>query len=276
MSYRSEVETRQVLEALLEAQAAGVPVVLATVVRARGSVPRHAGAKMLVYADGRFQGTIGGGEMEARVLREAAELFSSPHPRLISYSLVDPQRGDPGVCGGEMEIYLEPYLPPATLLVVGCGHVGQAVAHLGRWLGYRVVVTDDRVELATPEVVPDADVYLPGDFAQVLAHYPLTADTYVVLVTRNVSLDRQILPHILAHPTAYIGVMGSKRRWAETRRQLLEDGLDEAELARVHSPIGLELNAETPAEIAVSILAEIMMLRRRGTGKQMAETAVSP
>jgi xanthine dehydrogenase accessory factor len=260
----------------MEAQATDVPVVLATVVRARGSVPRHAGAKMLVYADGRFQGTIGGGEMEARVLREAADLLQNPKPRIFTYSLVNPQQGDPGICGGEMEIYLEPYLPPATLFVVGCGHVGQAVADLAHWLGYRVVVSDDRTDLATPEVVPHADVYLPGDIAAALAQHPLTANTFVVLVTRNVVLDRQILPLILQSPAAYIGVMGSKRRWAETRRLLLEDGLDETALGRVHSPIGLELNAETPAEIAVSILAEIMMLRRRGTGKQMAETAVSP
>lgn len=276
MSLGDNAETRRVLEELLAAQKAGEPVVLATVVRARGSVPRQAGAKMLVYADGRSQGTIGGGEMEARVLSEAADLLQNPKSRIFAYSLVDPQRGDPGVCGGEVEIYLEPYMPPATAFIVGCGHVGQAVADLAHWLGYRVVVSDDRTDLATPEVVPHADVYLPGDIAAALAQHPLTANTYVVLVTRNVALDRQILPLILQSPAAYIGVMGSKRRWAETRRLLLEDGLDEADLGRVHSPIGLELNAETPAEIAVSILAEMMMLRRQGTGKQMAETAVSP
>lgn len=254
-------ETAQILQALVAAQAAGEPVVLATVVRARGSVPRHAGAKMLVYANGRFQGTIGGGEMEARVLREAAELFSSPKSRLITYSLVDPQRGDPGLCGGEVEIYLEPYMPPATIFIFGCGHVGQAVAYLAHWLGYRVVVSDDRAELATPEVVPQADLHLPGDFAQALAQCPPTANTFVVLVTRNVALDRQILPLVLRTPAPYVGVMGSRRRWAETRSLLLQDGLNEAALARVYSPIGLELNAETPAEIAVSILAQIMQLR---------------
>lgn len=254
-------ETQQLLQALVAAHAAGEPVVLATIVHARGSVPRHAGAKLLIYADGRFAGTIGGGEMEARVLREAAELFQTPKPRLITYSLVDPQRGDPGVCGGEVEIYLEPYMPPATVFIFGCGHVGQAVAHLAHWLGYRVVVSDDRTELATPEVVPHADVYLPGDFAQALAHCPLTANTFVVLVTRNVTLDRQILPLVLRTPAPYVGVMGSRRRWAETRSLLQQDGLDEVALARVHSPIGLELNAETPAEIAVSILAQIMQIR---------------
>ncbi len=269
-------ETYRVLQELMNAQKAGLPVVVATIVRATGSVPRHAGAKMLVYGDGRSHGTVGGGEMEARVLREAAEVLILQKPRTITYSLVDPQRGDPGVCGGEVDIYLEPYLPPATLFVVGCGHVGQAVADLAHWLGYRVVVTDDRTELATPEVVPHADVYLPGNFAQALEKNPLTPNTFVVLVTRNVAVDREILPLILQSPAAYIGVMGSRRRWVETQRLLLEDGMPPADLSRIHSPIGLELNAETPAEIAVSILGEIIMLRRGGNGKQMRAAAELP
>lgn len=257
------------LTALIEAQAADLPVVLATIVRARGSVPRHAGAKMLVYADGRTHGTIGGGEMEARVIQESAQVLQEGKPRIISYSLVDPQRGDPGLCGGEAEIYLEPYLPSVTTYVIGCGHVGQAVADLAHWLGYRVIVTDDRTELATPENIPHADVYLPGSFANVLPQQSITSNTFVVVVTRNVTLDRQILPLLLQTPTPYIGVMGSQRRWAETRRLLVEDGVSEAELSRIHSPIGLELHAETPAEIAMSIMSEIIMLRRGGTGERM-------
>ena len=131
---------RRLLGHLLAAQESGQAVALATVVRARGSVPRHAGAKMLVYDDGRLEGTVGGGEMEARVIAAAREALADGRPQLLPYSLVDPQRGDPGVCGGEVEIYVEPYLPPATVFVIGCGHVGQAVAHLASWLDYQVVV----------------------------------------------------------------------------------------------------------------------------------------
>lgn len=247
---------------LLAAQEAGETVVLATVIKARGSVPRHAGAKMLVYADGRTSGTIGGGELEARIVAAALDMFADPQPRIIPYALVDPARGDPGVCGGEMEIFMEAYQPPATVLVVGCGHVGQAVAGLAHWLGYRVIVTDDRVELATPEHIPDADVYLPGVFADVLLQLTITANTYVVVVTRNVMVDQQVLPRLAPTRAPYIGVMGSRRRWAETQRLLLENGLPEADLARFHSPIGLELNAEDPQEIAVSIMAEIIKFRR--------------
>ncbi|MCB8987362.1 MAG: XdhC family protein [Ardenticatenaceae bacterium] len=250
------------LHELLAAQAAGDSLVLATIVKARGSVPRHAGTKMLVYADGRISGTIGGGELEQRVIAAALEMFANPQPRLIPYALVDPGRGDPGVCGGEMEVYMEIYQPPATVLVVGCGHVGQAVAGLAHWLGYRVIVTDDRSELASPANIPEADVYLPGSFGDVVPELTITANTYVVVVTRNVQVDQKILPLLAPTRAPYIGVMGSRRRWAETQRLLLEAGLPEADLVRFHSPIGLELNAEDPQEIAVSIMAEIIKFRR--------------
>ncbi|MBK7916247.1 MAG: XdhC family protein [Chloroflexi bacterium] len=256
------MDNSAILQELLAAQEAGETVILATVIKARGSVPRHAGAKMLVYADGRTSGTIGGGELEARVTAVAQEMFHDTQPRIIPYALVDPARGDPGVCGGEMEIYMETYQPPASVLVIGCGHVGQAVAGLAHWLGYRVIVTDDRVELASPTVIPDADVYLPGDFAAIWPQLTITANTYIVVVTRNVLVDQAILPRLVSSRAPYIGVMGSRRRWAETQRLLLAAGLPEADLTRFHSPIGLELKAEDPQEIAISIMAEIIQFRR--------------
>lgn len=262
-------DTTNILQELLTAQTNGDPAVLATVVRARGSVPRHAGAKMLIYEDGRISGTVGGGEMEGRVIEEALAALEDGKTRVLPYSLVDPDRGDPGVCGGEVEVYLEPYLPPATVFVIGAGHVGRAVADLAHWLGYQVAVNDDREELATEENVPNADVYLPGRVEDALAQHKITRNTFVVLLTRNVMIDREILPRLVETPAPYIGVIGSKRRWQETQRLLREDGLGDEQLARFHSPVGLELNAETPEEIAVSIMAEIIMLRRGGTGERM-------
>jgi xanthine dehydrogenase accessory factor len=252
----------RVIAELLAAQQAGEPVVLATVIKARGSVPRHSGSKMLIFSDSRISGSIGGGEMESRVVAVALEALQDGRTRVLPYTLVEPDRGDPGVCGGEVEIYLEPYAPPATLLVIGCGHVGQAVAELGHFLGYRVVVTDDRDKLASPDVIPNADLHLPGSFADALAQSPINEHTFIVMVTRNVLVDREIVPQIIHSPARYIGMMGSSRRWAETKRLLIEDGLSMDDLARVQAPIGLEIQAETPAEIAVSILAEIIKLRR--------------
>ncbi len=176
----------------------------------------------------------------------------------------------PAFAVGEVEVYIEPYHPPATVLIIGCGHVGRAVAHLANWLGYRVAVNDDREELASEEVVPEADVYLPGSFAEVLSSYQIHSNTYIIAVTRNVLLDRQILPLLPETLAPYIGVIGSRRRWQETRRLLQKDGLSEEHLDRFHSPIGLELNAETPEEIAMSIMAEITMIRYGATGDRMA------
>lgn len=258
---------------LLAAKENGEPIALATIIRARGSVPRHAGSKMLIYEDGRISGTVGGGEMEARVVQEAVSALNEGQPRVVPYSLVDPASGDPGVCGGEVEIYIEPYQPATTIFVIGCGHVGQAVVKLAKWLGFRVVANDDREELATPEQTPDADIYLPGSIEEALASFKVTSNTYIVLVTRNVLLDRQILPHLVDTRASYIGIIGSRRRWEETKRLLREDGLNEEQIQRFHSPIGLELQAETPEEIALSIMAEIVMFRHGGSGERMAKPA---
>ena len=256
----------RIVTELLAAQQAGEPVVLATVIKARGSVPRHSGTKMLVFGDGRISGTIGGGEMESRVVDEALLALQDGRTRVLPYALVEPSRGDPGVCGGEVEIYLEPYAPPATLLVVGCGHVGRAVAKLGHFLGYRTVVTDDRPDLATAKNIPNADLHLPGNFADALAQSPITTNTYIVLVTRNVMVDREIVPQLIHSPARYIGMMGSSRRWTETQKLLIADGLTAEDLASIQAPIGIEIEAETPEEIAVSIMAEI--IKRRRTGQQ--------
>jgi xanthine dehydrogenase accessory factor len=262
-------EDRPIIEELLAAQSRGEPFALAIIIRHQGSVPRHAGTKMLVYGDGRTRGTIGGGEMEARVVAAAREAMRDGRPRLVPYSLVDPSRGDPGVCGGSVEIYVEPHPAPHTLWVLGCGHVGRALAALGAWIGFRVVAWDDRPELATKANVPDAHTLLSGPPTE-LPVESIDGRAYLAVVTRNVGIDRQLLPPLLDTPAAYIGTMGSRRRWEETKRLLLADGVPAEKLARVTSPIGLELNAESPNEIAVSILAQIIMIQRGGDGRAMA------
>ncbi len=255
---------------------------MAVVIRDQGSVPRHAGSKMLIFGDGRTLGSVGGGELESRVAAAASESLRDGKPRIIPYSLVDPKRGDPGVCGGHVEIYMEPYPAPLTLFVLGCGHVGRSLASLGRWLGYRVVAWDDRADLATPENMPDANVVMSGPLDDLLAAQPVDNRSYLALVTRNVEVDRRILPALLDTPAAYIGVMGSRRRWNETKRLLLADGVAADKLERVTSPIGLELQAESPHEIALSIMSQIVMVQRGGDGRPMAagsterETATNP
>ena len=250
-------------------EAANETGALCIVVRSQGSTPRHQSSKMLVYPDGSILGTVGGGEMESRVIAAALQVIQDGQPRYLEYSMADPQRGDPGVCGGQVEVFVEPVRPKPVLVVIGAGHVGQAVAHLASWLGFRVVASDDRPEFCNPEVIPEADAFYPVSLEQLTQEMQLTRWTYLVLTTRGVDIDVAGLPSLLASPAAYIGLIGSKRRWAMTRAKLLEAGVPERQIERVRSPIGLELNAETPEEIAVSIMAEIIMLRRGGDGRAM-------
>lgn len=255
----------EILERLNQLRKSGRPVALCTVVKTKGAVPRHSGTKMLVFPDGSSEGTVGGGKVEELVREEAKAALQDGQTRLLDYSLVDTEKGDPGLCGGRVTVYVEPYLLPATVVVVGAGHVGRAVVHLASWLGYRVVVSDDREELCTPEETPGADLYLPIPLERLPEAMEIGPQTYLVLVTRGVEVDMVGLPPLLATDAPYIGLIGSKRRWAHCQDKLKEVGVDESQIARINSPIGLDIRAETPDEIAVSIMAEIITLRNKNT-----------
>ena len=262
---------RSVYQALAEIDKNNNSAALCTVVKSEGSTPRHVGSKMLVYPDGRFIGTVGGGELESRVIKAAIESIKNGKAHNLSYTMADPSRGDPGVCGGTVEVFVEPILPPAMIVVIGGGHVGQAVVHLAKWLGFRVAVSDDREEFSNPESVPGADAYYTVPMGKLIEHLNVTRQTYLVITSRGSPIDAAGLPSLLDSDAAYIGVIGSKRRWLTTVKALKEQGIPDEKIARVHSPMGIELNAETPEEIAVSIMAEILMLRDKGTGKMMKE-----
>jgi xanthine dehydrogenase accessory factor len=261
--------TITIYQALAELETKNEPAALCTVVRSQGSTPRHSTSKMLVYEDGRFIGTVGGGELENRVFEAAKKSLIDGKAQLLEYSMADPARGDPGVCGGTVEVFVEPILPPPMLVVIGGGHVGKAVSHLAKWLGFRVAVSDDRPEFVTPQANPDADIFYECKLEELPEKLKINNQTYLVLTTRGVAVDAPGLPPLLNSEAAYIGVIGSKRRWKMTVDKLKEMGVSNKQIARVHSPIGLELQAETPEEIAVSIMAEILMLRGGGTGKAM-------
>lgn len=255
---------------LLQCEQENHPVVLATVIKARGSVPRHEGTKMLIYPDGSIYGTIGGGPLEELVIQEAQKELTQLKPRILHYNFVDPTRGDPGVCGGEMDIFLEPIHPRPTMVVFGLGHVGKAVVHLAHWCGFRVIAADDREELANSNNFPEADLTVCCEPSEISKKIQINNQTYIVLTTRGVPVDAEGLPSLLETPAIYIGVIGSKRRWETTVKQMKEMGITDKEITRITSPIGLEINAETPEEIAISILSEIIMIRRQGTGERMA------
>lgn len=250
-----------VQRALVQAMENNTPAALATVVKTMGSSPRAVGAKMIVYADGSIAGSVGGGEMEQRVIGAAREVIHTGQPRYLDFNLSKPERGDPMICGGEMEIFVEPVLIAPTLLLAGAGHVGAACAELGKFLGFRVSVIDDRPEFVTPEKFPTADELRVGNLVELLRATDITPRTYVVLVTRAHTLDAELLGAVLASPAAYIGMLGSERRVLTVFEMLKQQGVSAETLERVHAPIGLKIEAETPQEIAISIMAEIIQVK---------------
>jgi xanthine dehydrogenase accessory factor len=241
------------------------PLVVASVVKDSGSVPRRAGAKMLVYADGRTRGTVGGGVFEQLVIRDALAALREGASRTKAYSFNPRGSGTDAfgaVCGGRAEIFLEVVMPLDRLLIVGGGHCGRALARAASPLDFGIVVADDREEFSRPD-----DFAFPG-VEQVLHSRSDYADlpdpdtqTYVALVTKGFLTDEAALRRVIDSPAAYIGMMGSIKKRETVFAKLRADGVPEQSLARVHSPIGLEIGAETPAEIAVSILAEIVQVR---------------
>lgn len=258
-----------IYEAILNLEKDHLAGAVCTIIDTHGSTPRHEGSKMLIREDGSFIGSVGGGEVENRVRTEALESLKDGKIRLLKYSMVDPNAGDPGVCGGTLEVYVEPILPKPLLVVIGGGHVGKAVVTLAKLLDFRVAVSDDRPEYCTPEMSPGADEFYCVPMAQLPEKLKITPHTYLVLTTRGTNVDIEGMKPLLDTPAKYIGVIGSKRRWITTRKALIAQGIPESRLDEVHSPIGLELKAETPEEIAVSIMAEIIMVRNGGTGAKM-------
>lgn len=261
---------RAVYQAAADAHQQGIPAALATIISTAGSMPRHAGTKMLIYEDGRIVGTVGGGAMESRVIDAAQAVIKSQTPQTESYALNNFAAGDPGICGGTATIFIEPLGVAPTLLVVGGGHVGKALAGLGKWMQFRVLLSDDRPDYCNADYAPGLDGYIVASPANLLDHVTINGLTYVAAVTRGLPVDMQLIPALLATDAAYIGLIGSRRRWAITAQKLREEkGLQEAQLRRIRAPIGLELEAESPREIALSIMAEIVMVRRGGTGQPM-------
>jgi xanthine dehydrogenase accessory factor len=255
----------ELLEAALKALRTGETVALATIVRAHGSTPRAIGTKMLIYPDGRIIGTIGGGEIERRVINGAKTALKKGMPQLMHYRLREVELGDPGVCGGENDIFIDVISGKKTLLVIGAGHLGQKVAILGLFLGMDVIVFDDRDDYANKQRFPHASKIFVGDVGEELKRFSMTRWCCVVIATRGHELDSVALTAVINSPAGYIGMVGSKRKKEQIFDQLAAQGIRKELLDRVHAPIGLGIGAETPEEIAVSIMAEIIA-EMRGNG----------
>jgi xanthine dehydrogenase accessory factor len=255
--------SQEVLTALVRALDQGEEAALVTIVSARGSTPQRVGAKMLVFADGRTVGTIGGGCYEHDALWKARESLQTRKPRLVEYTLSDDFAEETGlVCGGQMQVYIEPLEPAPRLFIVGAGHVAQHLARLAQSVGFRTHVLDDREKFANRERFPDVDEIAVAPIPEWLEGARFPANTYAVIVTRGHRHDWAALRALAARDLRYLGLIGSKAKVRRIYDALLAEGIPLEALARVYAPIGLDIGAVTPEEIAVSILAELIAVRR--------------
>ncbi len=239
---------------------------VATIVNVRGSIPSFQTAKMLVRDDGSIVGTIGGGCVEADVWQAAREVMESEKPRTLKFDLNQDPKYDTGlVCGGTLEIFVEPVLPPALLYVFGAGHVSASLCRIASGAGFEVIVTDDRSSYATAERFPAAREVHALEFDEAMKKLDPNEASYIVIVTRGHRDDMHILRWAVQTRARYIGMIGSKRKVIGIYKTLVEEGLPALLFDRVHAPIGLDIAAVTPEEIAVAITAELIALRRHST-----------
>ena len=270
-AFRLPRMTDALLAELLDAVQRGERCALVTVAATKGSVPREAGAKAIVYADGCLTGTIGGGKFEALVIADALTALATKQPILKTYPLHEASADSFGaICGGEVTVFIEPHVPRESLVLIGAGHCAQAIARLASGCGMHVTVLDDRAELlpAFPAHVRASAPAAP-EFIAARAWQP---DEALVIVSRNYQLDREALHAALQTAgCGYLGMIGSGRKVRRVFDELLDCGITDAQLARVFAPIGLDLGADSPAEIAVSVVAEILRVLRQRSGGHLRD-----
>jgi xanthine dehydrogenase accessory factor len=252
-----------IYEQIVELRRSGRRGAVATIVNVRGSIPSFRTAKMLVRDDGSVVGTIGGGCVEADVWQAAREVMESEKPRTVTFDLNQDPKYDTGlVCGGTLEVFIEPILPPAILYVFGAGHVAVNLCQTASNAGFDVIVTDDRSSYATKERFPAAREVLAVDFDEATQKLDPNESSFIVIVTRGHRDDMRVLRWAVQTRARYVGMIGSKRKVIEIFKTLQAEGMPSHLFDRVHAPIGIDIGAITPEEIAVSITAELIAIRR--------------
>jgi len=253
---------REVFTAVADALERGEPAALVTIVATTGSTPQRVGAKMLVFGDGRIVGTIGGGCYENDAFWKAREAIKTRRPEVVHYELSDDFAQETGlICGGQMDVYIEPIEPSPELYIIGAGHVGFHLARLAADVGFRVHVVDDREKFANAERFPTAAEVVVDDIPAWIDRASLPAHAYAVIVTRGHTNDLEALRALAPRELRYLGLIGSRAKVARIYEALIESQTPAEVLQKVHAPIGLDIGAVTPQEIAVSILAELIAVK---------------
>jgi xanthine dehydrogenase accessory factor len=268
---------KQIYEEIARVHQTGGSAALVTVVATSGSTPRKAGAKMLVFPDGRTIGTIGGGCIDRRVYSEVARVFAEGHPRLCRYELDGEVAAEMGmICGGRMEVFVERIDAEPRVVLFGGGHVGKTLAHLCALVGFKVTVVDDREEFARPDRFPDAHEVICEDFSRAGERVARYGAPFVVAITRGHSHDQEVLEQVLRERIRYVGLLGSKHKISALFHSLVRAGFSEERIAEIHTPVGLDLGAQTPEEIALAICAELVAVRYGRSGGPLCEATNPP
>lgn len=257
----------EIYRELVNVTSKGERAVLATVISSRGSAPREAGAKMLIKKDGSFIGSVGGGGVEHQIQKKAIEVMNSGESQIVHFDLSGRGREAAMICGGQMDVFLEPILSQETLYLFGAGHISQSTAAMAKMLGFGVVVIDPRPEYNNIDRFPNADSLIVEEYGSAFSKLNVDDDSYIIIYTPGHVLDEQCLEFAVSTKARYIGMIGSKKKVIDVRERLSQKGVPPQQLDRVHAPIGIEIGAETPEEIAISILAEIIKVKRTRRAK---------
>ena len=251
-----------IFESILYLQKTGQPAALVIITRTKGSTPRRPGAKMIVLKDGKTIGTMGGGDLEKKVIEEAVKAINVGEPRITSFTL-DIEKGKLDMmCGGELDVYVEPILPDERLIIFGAGHITRVLAPLMQMAGFQVSVVDDSPDLLQKEKFPEIEDLKLTDMEQFAGDISPDPNTYVVILSREFSKDETIQRQLIQKDFKYIGMIGSMRKIMTMKENLQKQGISKEAFNKLQAPIGLDIGAETPEEIAVSIAAEMIAAQK--------------
>lgn len=261
-----------IFEEALKLQKQNQSFAIATIIESKGSTPRSVG-KMIVKQNTSFLGTIGGGLAEDFVIQEAVQAIEKKQSKIVEYALnSDAQGGIQMLCGGSLKVFIEVVLPSPRLVIIGAGHVGLAVAKLAEMLQYQMVIVDDRKEFANAKVYPMAsEIYCEEEITKAVEKVSIDDNTYILIFTKDA--DERTLRKVIHKDAAYIGMIGSARKTVKIVEHLQSEGISKERLEFVHAPVGLDIGAETPEEIAVSILAEIMKVKNKASGHSLRDVS---
>ena len=249
-------------ETIVDLKKSGKPAALAIIIRTEGSTPRKVGTKMLILKDGKPIGTMGGGDLENRVIQEALECIKQGVPRMTFFTL-DIEKGKLDMmCGGKLDVYIEPIIPNEKLIIFGAGHITRSLAPLMKGAGFKVSVVEDSPDLLRKDQFPETEDLIFTEMEQFARDLPSDPRTYIVLLSRGFSKDKTILTQLIQKDFNYIGMIGSLRKINTLREDFQKEGIPEELFSKLQAPIGLDIGAETPEEIAISIAAEIIAVKK--------------